>query len=153
MEFANWMWLVLLVICMVVEALSVNLTTIWFAAGALVAFLLGLVGVPVGWQAAVFLVVSVVLVIFTRPIAVRYLKVGRTRTNVDSLIGQQGVVLQPMAEHQTGQVKVNGQIWTALPADGQPIGQNMEVTVQAVQGVKLMVLPLPTPPYPYQPNN
>ncbi len=150
MAFANWMWLVLLVVFMIVETATVSLTTIWFAVGALVAFLLGLLGVSVGWQAAVFLVVSVLLVLFTRPIAIRYLKIGRTRTNVDSIIGQQGVVIKAMSEHQTGQVKVNGQVWTALPADGQPIGENMEVLVQSVEGVKLMVMPLPAPQFPYQ---
>lgn len=150
MAFANWMWLVLLVVFMIVETATVSLTTIWFAVGALVAFLLGLLGVSVGWQAAVFLIVSVLLVLFTRPIAIRYLKIGHTRTNVDSMIGQQGVVIKAMSEHQTGQIKVNGQVWTALPADGQPIGENMEVTVQSVEGVKLMVMPLPAPQFPYQ---
>lgn len=141
MEFANWMWLILLVVCLVIEGLTVNLTTVWFAAGALVAFLAGLIGFSFGWQAAFFLVTSVVLLVFTRPIALRYFKIGLTRTNIDSLIGKEAVVLKSMNEHQVGQVKVGGQVWSALPADGKPIGENTVVLVQAVEGVKLMVLP------------
>ena len=142
MGFENWMWLVLLVVFMIIEGVTVSLTTIWFAVGSLVAFLLGLAGVPLPWQMVAFLAVSVLLAVFTRPIAVRYLKVGQTRTNVDSLIGREGVVTAPLSEHQTGQVKVGGQVWTALPADGQPIGLGAVVLVQKVEGVKLLVLPV-----------
>ena len=140
--FANWMWLVLMVVLLVIEGLTVSLTTIWFAAGALVAFLLGLTGVSFGWQAVAFLVVAIVMVVYTRPIVVKYLKVGRTRTNVDSIIGCEGIVLKPMTELQTGQVKVGGQVWTALPRDGRPIAEGTVITVAAVEGVKLMVLPV-----------
>ncbi len=143
--FTNWMWLVLMVVLLVIEGMTVNLTTIWFAAGALVAYLLGLAGVPFGWQVAVFLAVAVVMVIFTRPVAVKYLKVGRTRTNVDSIIGCEGIVIRQMTELQTGQVKVNGQIWTALPQNGQALAEGTVITVAAVEGVKLMVLPVQGP--------
>ena len=143
--FANWMWLVLMVVLLVIEGLTVNLTTIWFATGALVAFLLGLAGVPIGWQVAAFLVVAVIMVVFTRPVAVKYLKVGRTRTNVDSMVGREGIVIKSMTELQTGQVKVGGAIWTALPKNGQSLAEGTVITVAAVEGVKLLVLPAQGP--------
>ena len=81
-------WLVLAVIFLIIEGITVGLATIWFAAGAFVALLLSLFDVPVMVQAAVFLIVSLVLLFSTRKIFVEKLRAGSEKTNVDALIGR-----------------------------------------------------------------
>ena len=134
-------WLVLFVIFLVVEILTLGLTTIWFAGGALVAFLLALLKVGLPIQIIAFLVVSIVLLILTRPIALRYFNQNREKTNVDSLIGQKAVVLEQIHSlHGVGRVEINGMEWTAKTEDmDMVIEQGEVVVVQAIQGVKLIV--------------
>ncbi|NLU52443.1 MAG: NfeD family protein [Clostridiaceae bacterium] len=137
--YIPYTWLGILVLLIIIEAATVNLTTIWFAAGSLVAFFLSLLNLPLWLQIAVFLIVSAVLLIYTRPVAVKYLRVGRYRTNADALIGGRGVVIMDITEHSTGQVKVRGQIWTAVSRTGQPILKDTEVVICGIEGVKLIV--------------
>ena len=80
------MWLIVLAVFLVIEAITVGLTTIWFAGGALVAAIASGAGILVQW--ILFLVISLVLLIFTRPLAVRYMNKGVPKTNVNSLIGE-----------------------------------------------------------------
>lgn len=134
-------WLVLLIIAIAVEVLTLGLTSIWFAGGALVAILLSLFNLPVVLQVAVFLVVSLVLLVFTRPIAVKYFNKNRAKTNVESLIGRQAIVISEIDNIQgIGQVTVGGQEWSARSADDKKqfqIGEVVEVV--AINGVKLIV--------------
>lgn len=135
-----YVWLGLIIVLTIIEAATVSLTTIWFAAGSLLAFFVALLGLPLGVQIAVFLVSSTLLIIFTRPIALKYLKVGRERTNVESLIGETGLVVMDITPHATGQVKVKGQLWTAVSKNGEPIHKGSEVIIDAIEGVKLIVV-------------
>ena len=131
-------WLGIMVLAIVIEALSLGLTSIWFAAGALVAWLVSLVVASFAVQLTVFLVVSLILLIGIRPFAVKGLKIGRYRTNADSLVGQEGFVLKAIEPlTATGQVKVGAQIWTAFSDESLVEGQ--KVIVQEIQGVKLKV--------------
>ncbi len=134
-------WLVLLIIAIAVEVLTLGLTSIWFAGGALVAILLSLFNLPVVLQVAVFLVVSLVLLVFTRPIAVKYFNKNRAKTNVESLIGRQAIVISEIDNLQgIGQVTVGGQEWSARSADDKKqfqIGEVVEIV--AINGVKLIV--------------
>lgn len=138
-------WLGLLIILIAIEAATVSLTTIWFAAGSLLAFFMALFGLPLWFQIVVFLAASSLLLIFTRPIAIKYLKVGMTKTNLDSVVGSKGLVTVEIKEFSTGQVKVKGQVWTAISKTGDPIGKDTEVTVEAIEGVKLIVVPQDQP--------
>lgn len=88
------MWLILLACFLVVEAITVGLTTIWFAGGALVAAIASGLGAGILTQWVLFLVISLVLLIFTRPLAVRYMNKGVPKTNVNSLIGERAVVIR-----------------------------------------------------------
>lgn len=134
-------WLVLLIIAIAVEVLTLGLTSIWFAGGALVAILLSLFNLPVVLQVAVFVVVSLVLLIFTRPIAVKYFNKNRAKTNVESLIGRQAIVISEIDNIQgIGQVTVGGQEWSARSVDDKKHFQVGEVVeVVAINGVKLIV--------------
>ena len=136
-------WLILLIIAIAIEALTLGLTSIWFAGGALVAILAALLNLPVVVQVALFVIVSVVLLIFTRPIAVKYFNKDRIRTNVESMVGKQAIVISEIDNLQgIGQVTVSGQEWSARSADdklGFQVGE--VVRVVAVNGVKLVVKP------------
>ncbi|HIW84529.1 MAG TPA: NfeD family protein [Candidatus Dorea gallistercoris] len=134
-------WLAIFVILLIIEIITMGLTTIWFALGALAAFLAGIFGFGTAAQIGVFLVVSVILLILTRPIAVKYFNKDREKTNVESLIGQHGLVLEEVDTLKaTGLVEVNGQEWSAKTdePDGN-IPKNAVVVVNGIQGVKLIV--------------
>ena len=134
-------WLILLLAFLVVEALTMGLTTIWFAGGALVAFLISLIHAPIWLQVVLFLAVSLLLLFYTRPIAKRYFNQRITKTNVDSVIGKNAIVIEEIDNLQgKGRATLAGQVWTARSVEENgriPVGAVVEV--QAVSGVKLMV--------------
>ena len=135
------MWLILLACFLVVEAITVGLTTIWFAGGALVAAIASGLGAGILIQWVLFLVISLVLLIFTRPLAVRYMNKGVPKTNVNSLIGERAVVIQKINNlEQSGQVRINDIEWMArTSSDEVPRPEHAIVTIEDVQGVKLIV--------------
>jgi membrane protein implicated in regulation of membrane protease activity len=142
MEHLNvYIWLGLILLLIIIEAATVSLTTIWFAAGSLVALLLTLINAPLWVQLLAFLLVSLVLLIFTRPVAVKYLQVGSQKTNTDAIIGSKGIVLVDISEHAAGQVKLKGVVWTAISKNGETILKDREVIVEGIEGVKLIVSP------------
>lgn len=132
-------WIALIIIFSVVEVLTMGLTTIWFAGAALIALLAALVGLSVPVQIGIFLLSAALLIYFTKPLAKDFLRIGSEKTNVEAVIGQSGPVVKGIERYATGQVKINGQIWSALSEDGEPIETGMKVQVVAVEGVKLIV--------------
>ncbi len=134
-------WLVLLVVLLAMEAVTLGLTTIWFAGGAFVAFILAMAGLELLPQIAAFCLVSVLLLIFTRPAAARWLNKGRVKTNAESVIGGTAVVTEAIDNLAgTGQVQVRGQYWTARTAeDTEKIAAGKTVEIQKISGVKLIV--------------
>ncbi len=141
MDNVLFVWLLLLIVMIVTELITMGLTTIWFAGGAIIAIILAVLHVPVAIQIAAFLVVSIVLLIFTRPIAVKYFNHDRLKTNVESMIGRQAVVISEIDNlNGIGQIQVNGQEWSARTVeDGQVIPVGEVVVIKAVSGVKLIV--------------
>ena len=135
------MWLILLACFLVVEAITVGLTKILFAGGAIVAAIASGPGVGIVIQWVLFLVISLVLLIFTRPLAVRYMNKGVPKTNVNSLIGERAVVIQKINNlEQSGQVRINDIEWMArTSSDEVTIPEHAIVTIEDVQGVKLIV--------------
>ena len=87
-------WLIALVVFLVIEAATLGLATIWFAGGALVALIAAMCGAGIVIQIVLFLVVSLVLLFFTRPLAVRFLNKDTLKTNVDRVVGMEGVVTE-----------------------------------------------------------
>lgn len=134
-------WLVLLVILVVVELITMGLTTIWFAGGALAAALISIPGTPLALQILVFLIVSALLLYFTRPVAVKYFNRDRIRTNVESMVGRQAIVISEINNLEgIGQVNTGGMEWSARSSYHNvalPVGT--VVTVLGVDGVKLIV--------------
>ncbi|MCM1044058.1 MAG: NfeD family protein [Candidatus Gastranaerophilales bacterium] len=134
-------WLVVLIISIVVELVTLGLTSIWFAGGAVVAVLAAALGLPLSVQIVLFLAVSLVLLAFTRPIAVKYFNKERVKTNVESLVGRQAIVISEIDNLQgIGQVTVGGQEWSARNVRPDiPIQVGAVVIVTAIDGVKLIV--------------
>lgn len=134
-------WLIILIICIVVEAATMGLTMVWFAGGSLVAAIAAALKAPVAVQIILFLVVSFLMVFFTRPIAVKYFNKKRVKTNVESMIGRQAIVISEIDNLQgIGQVTVGGQEWSARSEDDDvKIKVGAVVDIMAVSGVKLIV--------------
>ena len=142
MEIQTILWLVIFVLMVLIELCTMGLTTIWFAGGALVAFLVALFGIPVEGQIVAFLVASFLMLFITRPIAMKHLNLKRVKTNVDDLAGKHAVVKEEIDNLKgTGQIILNGMEWTARSKDGQTIPVNTEVEVVEIQGVKAFVRP------------
>lgn len=139
-------WTILAIVFAVLEGITLGLTTIWFAVGSLAAMVVAMLGFGVNAQLVVFMISALLTFVFIRPLAQKVLKVGDTKTNVDSLIGKKGVVHVAVTPYKVGQVKVNGQIWTAkaeLDDVNIPVGE--EVEVLRVDGVKLIIRPVVHP--------
>jgi membrane protein implicated in regulation of membrane protease activity len=137
-----YFWLVLFVIFVLIEAATLGLATIWFAGGALVATLAAVALPGLIWlQVLLFLAVSILLLYFTRPVAVKYFNKDRVKTNVESYVGREVIVVSEIDNLQgIGQVKLGGQEWTARTVSDDDV---MEVgavgIVKAVDGVKLII--------------
>ncbi len=134
-------WLAVLVVCVGIEIATMGLTTIWFAGGALVSAILAALNAPLWLQIVAFFAVSLIMLYLTRPVAVKYFNKDRVKTNVESLIGRQAIVISEIDNLQgIGQVTVGGQEWSArsVKDDVQlPVGS--VVVVRSVSGVKLIV--------------
>jgi membrane protein implicated in regulation of membrane protease activity len=134
-------WLIVLVVLVIIELLTMGLTTIWFAGGALVAAIASLFQTPLVLQVILFLIVSAILLFFTRPLAVKYFNKDRVRTNAESLVGRQAIVISEIDNLQgIGQVNVGGMEWSAKTSvDGVRLPVGTVATVLAISGVKLVV--------------
>lgn len=137
-------WMALVIIFLVVELVTVGLTTIWLAGGALVAFILAAVGADFWIQLVAFFVVSFVLIFFTRPIAVKYFNPRRTRTNSEELIGEIIKVTRRIDNRSAeGTALAKGLEWTARAvSDDMIIEKDTLVKVIRIEGVKLIVEPV-----------
>lgn len=135
------MWLVALVLFIIVEIATMGLTTIWFAGGALIAAIAAGLNAPLVVQVVLFLAVSILLLYFTRPIAVKYFNKDRVKTNAESLVGKQAIVVSEVDNLQgTGQVTVGGMEWMARTTeDGIQLPVGCVVNIVAINGVKLIV--------------
>lgn len=134
-------WLGLVIVLLIIEALTMGLTTIWFAGGAMISFLVALVGGSIPLQAGAFLVVSTLLLVFTRPAVAKFMNRKVERTNVDSFIGRHAVVTEQVDNLKgTGCVLVSGVDWTARSCEESLILEEGQVVrILRVDGVKLIV--------------
>ena len=137
-----YIWGAIFVLALVVEVATAGLATIWFAGGALVAFILKVLEVPLIWQVLAFVVISLLLLAFTRPMAVKYLNRKTEKTNIlDSIIGRSAIVTEEINNIlATGRVTLDGMPWTARSlTEEQIIPVGREVIVENIVGVKCIV--------------
>lgn len=134
-------WLAVMIVLIVIEIITVGLTTIWFAGGALVAMFVSALGGGMMLQIIVFLIVSFALLIFTRPFAIKYIKKNRVKTNYEGIIGKVVRITQDVDNiKETGCAIVNGQEWTVRAADNEnKIAAGSLAKVVNISGVKLIV--------------
>lgn len=133
-----WFWLFVCVVCILLEAATSALTTIWFACGSFLMIFLSFIKFPLKWQILIFVIISLLLLIFTRPFAVKKLHIKKIPTNSDRLIGRKCVVTQEITELQKGAVKIDGVEWTA-ESDGEKIEKGTEVEITEIRGATLVV--------------
>ena len=134
------LWLAALILFGVAEAVTVGLTSVWFAVGAAAALIAALLEASVGVQAALFLVVSLICLLLVRPLSQKFLQPNYQATNVDRIIGAEGVVTQTIDNLKgEGQVSVAGAAWTARSGDGSVIPEGSRVRILRIEGVKVFV--------------
>lgn len=138
-------WLIALIIFLIIEGSTVTLVCIWFAGGSLVGMLAAALHAPMWLQILLFLLVSILLLVYTRPIAMKYFNKNREKTNVSVLVGKQAIVTADIDNLRgEGQVTVAGQEWSARNvADGEIIPEGSVVSIEQIKGVKLMVRNMP----------
>ena len=141
MEEMEILWLVLLILFLVTEGATAAVTTIWFAVGAVAALIAAMLGAEIWLQVVLFAVVSVVCLLALRPVLKKYIEPRRAKTNVDALIGAQGVVLEKIDNIAgTGRVKLSGMEWSAKSATGEIIEAGTVIKVEKIEGVKVFVI-------------
>ena len=133
-------WLIVMVLFLAVEAVTVGLVCIWFAAGSLIALLAAMCGAQLWLQIVVFLIVSAATLYFTRPIVKRYVNSKVEPTNADMVIGKECRVTETVDNIAgTGAVYVDGKTWTARSENDEVIQAGTLVTAKSIDGVKLIV--------------
>ena len=138
-----WIWLILTVVFLIVEASTVTMVSLWFAAGSLAALAVAAAGGGVGFQIVVFLAVSGALLACLRPMVRKHFTPRLTKTNVDAVIGLEGYVTAPVDNVAAqGQVKLGAMVWTARSTSGEPIPAGTLVRVDKIEGVKAFVTPV-----------
>ena len=143
MEWLIFLWLGIIILTIVLEATSYDLISIWFSAGALVSMILAIIDtttkLEINWvaQVLVFVIVSLILILSLRPVTKKYLKRIDVKTNIDTIVGKHGIIVDAIESGERGTVKVDGVIWTAISNDD--VLSDEKVEVLAIEGNKLIV--------------
>ena len=134
-------WLAAIMLFVIIEINTMALTTIWFAGGSVVAFLVALLGASVKIQLVIFLIVSGILLIFTRPFATRFINKGTVKTNAAGLVGKKARVTAEINNQLSqGAAVIGGQEWTARAEKEEEIIPEGEIVlIKEIRGVKLIV--------------
>lgn len=134
-------WAAAIILFGVLEAITAQLVSIWFVIGAVAALVAALFGATVTVQVIVFIAVTILALAITRPLVKKYISPKTERTNADRVLDQTGVVIEEIDNIKaTGQVRVDGKIWTARSQDNSIIPVNSQITIKEISGVKLIVL-------------
>ncbi len=139
-NFGSWIWIGVLVICCLIEAFTFGLTTIWAGIAAIPLIFIARTSLGFQWQVLIFVIITVVLVIFTRPFAIKKLKIGNNKTNVNSLIGSEVIVTKKITEFDKGEAKAkNGVIWTATSDNNKTIEKGTVCSIISVEGNTIII--------------
>ena len=134
----SWIiWLIVIFILIIAEISTVNLVSIWFIASGIVSMIISIFYDNFLLEFAVFVILGIILLLTTREFLKKWLKPNNEKTNLDRVIGMQGIVTEPINKNQIGEVKVDGKKWSAIAKEKIVIGE--EVTILDIDGVKLIV--------------
>jgi len=141
--YMPFVWIGIAVIFGIVEGATMGLVTIWFTVGAGAAAVAAALDAPIFVQMIIFIVVSLVLLVFTRPILKQKLKLGKEKNNIELYVGQTGMVIEDIKPFNQGRIKLKSLEWAAV-GDKPEIGidKGKEVRVVRIEGVKAIVEPL-----------
>lgn len=131
-------WFIIAGAFALIEALTLGLITIWFSGGAVGAAIAAMLGASTIVQIIVFLVISIALIAATRPLAKKRLNSKTEKTNVDAMMGTEGIVEEKISQYKPGQVRADGKIWTAACEEGE-IKKGAIVVIKSIKGVTIMV--------------
>ena len=137
-------WLIIAGICLIIEIMTVGFLIFWFAIGALLAMVVSLFTDNLVIQTSVFVIGSTILIFATKPFVKKFINHKNTiQTNVYSTIGKTGIVIKDIDSiHSLGQIKVDGEVWSAVGIDDMNIPQGTEVEIKEIKGVKAIVSPV-----------
>ena len=133
-------WVIVAAVALVVEIITMGLSSIWFTGGGIVAAIIGYLNGPLWLQIAAFIIVSTVLLLAMRPIAKKKLGLGKEKTNADSFIGRTEKVLTTVDNNaKTGMIRIADVEWRAVSEDGSIIPEGTLVVIKRIEGTKLFV--------------
>ena len=134
------LWAVLFIILIAIELATLGLTTIWFAIGALTSIIAAMFGAGIRIQIGLFLAVSILTLLLTRPLAVRYFSKNAIKTNVEEYIGKTAIISKCSTEKDAmAKASFNGEIWLACSEDGSLLEEDDKVEIVGINGIKLIV--------------
>ena len=134
-----WVWVAVTIICVVIESLTLALTTIWFGISAFVMVFLAFTPLPFPAQLFIFVALALVLLIFTRPVVKQKLNQKKIATNYERIIGQIAVVTKKITALDKGSVKINGMEWTAAVKEDITLEEGSKCIVEEIAGVTAYV--------------
>lgn len=132
-------WTIVMVVAIIVEAITVDLVSIWFAVGACVTLVAELLGLSQTIQIVLFAAVSILCIIVTRPLSKKYLKTNIIKTNLDRVVGEHCLVTETITPDEKGEIKVMGQLWAASSVDNMVIEKGQQAEVIAIEGSHVVV--------------
>lgn len=134
----SFLWLAVFAAALVAESMTLSLTAVWFAAGALMAFVSVYAGASLSVQLGVFIAGCILSLIFLRPVCKKFFAIKHERTNADRVLGERAIVVSDISNLKpTGQIKTScGQLWTAISENGQDIPAGEIVEIVKISGVK-----------------
>lgn len=134
-----WVWVGVTIICIVIESLTLALTTLWFGISAFVMVFLAFTPMPFPAQLFIFVALALILLIFTRPVVKKKLNQKKIATNYDSIIGQIAVVTKKITAIEKGSVKINGMEWTAAVKEDIVLEEGSKCIIEEIAGVTAYV--------------
>lgn len=133
----TFIWLAIILLLVVIEISTVQLTTVWFVVSGIISMIISIFINSIEIEFAIFVIGGILLLFTTRPYLMKKLKVKESRTNLDRVIGMNGVVTQDIEKLSPGEVKVDGKRWTAIA--NEEIKKGKVVEILKIEGVKLKV--------------
>ena len=134
------LWLIVCGVCLITEIFTVSFLMFFPGIGAFLAFLAALLGAGITVQSVIFVVSSALMIIFIRPLVTKFFKTKDVKMNSDALVGKKGIVLKDIkGTEKIGQVKVAGEVWSAVAEEDKEILKDAKITVLSISGVKLIV--------------
>lgn len=138
--FGPWIWLGIFILCCIIEAFTLSLTTVWGAISAIPLIFIAKTPLPFRWQLLIFAVLTVVLIVFTRPFAIKKLKTGKEKTNVNTMAGEEVLVTKAITKFEKGEAKgKNGVIWNASSENNEEIPAGTIAKIISVKGNTLII--------------